>query len=172
MRCRRVLPLRDFPLRRKDGTQRFGHCRSCKAAYQQQWYERNRQRHRAMTAARRAIVRRINKALVETAKSRPCADCGGCFPTFVMDFDHARGKKIGNVAHMKTNATTAALAAEIAKCDVVCANCHRMRTHIRGHYRARPSADRSVLAAATLPPGVEQLRFEWVAGGSNSEPWA
>ena len=130
-RCRRILPLRQFPLRRKDGTKRYGHCRACKAAYQKQWYERNAERHKAATAANRAAVRRANKELVRTAKARPCADCGVQYPPHVMDFDHVRGRKSGNIAHMKTYVRTATLASEIAKCDVVCANCHRVRSHAR-----------------------------------------
>ena len=130
-RCRRVLPLREFPLRRKDGSKRYGHCRTCKAEYQRQWYERNAERHRAMTAANRAAVRRANKELVRTVKARPCADCGQPYPPYVMDFDHVRGVKVGNIAHMKTYVPTATLRAEIAKCDVVCANCHRIRSHAR-----------------------------------------
>jgi len=133
-----VLPLRDFPLRRKDGTKRYGHCRACKAAYQRQWYERNAARHRRNTAANRREQRRRNKALVCEAKSKPCADCGVTFPPYVMDFDHVRGDKLGNIAHLKTYVTTAVLLAEIAKCDVVCANCHRIRSHSRAHKEQRP----------------------------------
>lgn len=132
-RCRRVLPTRDFPLRRKDGIKRYGHCRDCKAAYQRQWYERNRNRHvRAVNDLRRERRRR-NRRLMDEAKNRPCADCGQMYPPYVMDFDHVRGTKLGNVSEMVSSATTLALLAEIAKCDVVCANCHRLRTHCRRH---------------------------------------
>lgn len=137
-RCRRTLPLRDFPLRRKDGTKRYGHCRACKAAYQRQWYVRNAERHKAVTAANRAAVRRTNKELVRAGKNRPCADCGERYPPYVMDFDHVRGTKHGNIAHMKTYVPTATLAAEIEKCDVVCANCHRIRSHRRAHDPGQP----------------------------------
>ena len=130
-RCRRVLPLREFPLRRKDGTKRYGHCRACKAAYQRQWYERNRARHVANVAALRRARREANKRVVAAAKSVPCADCGRRYPPYVMDFDHVRGVKIGNVGSLKMMASMDALLAEIAKCDVVCSNCHRIRTHRR-----------------------------------------
>ena len=130
-RCRRVLPLHDFPLRRKDGTKRYGHCRDCKAAYQRQWYERNRDRHiRAVNELRQARRTR-NRDIMRQAKSHPCADCGQSFPPYVMDFDHVRGDKAANVSAMVSSATTADLLREIAKCDVVCSNCHRIRTHRR-----------------------------------------
>ena len=114
-------------------------------------------------------MRRRNKAIVNAAKSRPCADCGLIYPSYVMDFDHVRGRKLGTNAHMKTYVPPAALAAEIAKCDVVCANCHRIRSHTRAQ-REQPT--RGTARMTVLPPGAQQLRFEWVAGGSNSEPWA
>ena len=130
-RCRRVLPLSEFPLRRKDGTRRHGHCRDCKAAYQRQWYERNKDRHIANVAAANSRIRAANRTLVRRLKDRPCADCGGRFPPHVMDFDHVRGRKRGDIARMKMQTSTEALLREIAKCDVVCANCHRIRTHQR-----------------------------------------
>lgn len=62
----------------------------------------------------------------------PCMDCGGSFPIICMDFDHVRGEKVGNVADLvKKNKPFDVILAEIAKCDVVCANCHRIRTAAR-----------------------------------------
>lgn len=130
-RCRRQLPLREFPLRRKDGTKRYGHCRSCKAAYQRQWYERNRARHIANVAVIRRRTAAEHRTIVNQAKATPCTDCGLTYPPYVMDFDHVRGRKLGEIGRMKGKVTTATLRAEIAKCDVVCSNCHRIRTHRR-----------------------------------------
>jgi hypothetical protein len=65
---------------------------------------------------------------VAEMKAKPCADCGGTFPPECMDFDHVRGEKIGDISKMLLR-TTELLHEEIAKCDVVCANCHRIRTH-------------------------------------------
>jgi hypothetical protein len=130
-RCRKELPTEDFPLRRKDGAARYSHCRECKAAYQRQWYLRNAERHRANAARLRLEIRRRNKEIVRRAKDVPCQDCGRRYPAHVMDFDHVRGRKLGNVSLMKNYAGTVKLVAEIAKCDVVCANCHRIRSHRR-----------------------------------------
>lgn len=66
------------------------------------------------------------------AKDKPCADCGGSFPYWVMDFDHLSNKRftISKVVR-KASITLALLLEEIAKCEVVCANCHRTRTQNR-----------------------------------------
>ena len=130
-RCREERPLEDFPLRRKDGALRFTHCRECKAAYQRQWYARNRSRHLANVSAIKRQLRAEHRTIVEEAKRVPCADCGVRYPPHVMDFDHVRHPKLGEIGRMKGAVPTAKLLAEIAKCDVVCANCHRVRTHRR-----------------------------------------
>jgi hypothetical protein len=79
----------------------------------------------------RSRVRRKAKwqALVSSLKAVPCADCGGCFPPCVMDFDHVRGKKLFPIGAADSRSLPVLLR-EIAKCEVVCANCHRIRTWI------------------------------------------
>jgi hypothetical protein len=44
-----------------------------------------------------------------------------------MDFDHVRGEKLFGIA-VNMNISWERLEAEIAKCEIVCANCHRIRT--------------------------------------------
>ncbi len=70
-------------------------------------------------------------------KDVPCKDCGGRFPPACMDFDHVRGEKSFNLATALSRGWSKVLL-EVEKCDVVCANCHRLRTY-KGHklYRAR-----------------------------------
>ena len=63
--------------------------------------------------------------------SRACADCRKKYPHFVMDFDHARGEKKFNISSGVHKCSMEELQIEIAKCDLVCANCHRIRTHMR-----------------------------------------
>jgi hypothetical protein len=66
-------------------------------------------------------------------KSKPCHDCGNSFPVCCMDFDH-RGDdpKEFNIGSMFAHHYGRSLIEqEIAKCDLVCANCHRIRTRNR-----------------------------------------
>lgn len=61
----------------------------------------------------------------------PCKDCRNTFPHYVMEFDHVpeRGLKVNTVSQMcNGNTSPQKLEAEIAKCDLVCANCHKVRT--------------------------------------------
>ena len=65
-------------------------------------------------------------------KADPCADCGKRFPAPCMDFDHVRGKKYFSISKATRSARgMATLIREMRKCDLVCANCHRVRTAIR-----------------------------------------
>lgn len=71
-------------------------------------------------------------ALVLRAKNRPCADCGNTFHPVAMDFDHVRGEKYSEISTMlRQSASIERIQAEIDKCEVVCAVCHRIRTHLR-----------------------------------------
>jgi L-lysine 2,3-aminomutase len=47
-----------------------------------------------------------------------------------MDFDHT-GEKTGEVSSFVFTYSTERLLAEVKRCDVVCANCHRVRTYQR-----------------------------------------
>lgn len=73
-------------------------------------------------------------------------DCNQSFPPYVMDFDHVRGEKeflisqvsdkrrlLGDLRDIKGSASVSQerLLKEIEKCDLVCSNCHRIRTHNR-----------------------------------------
>ena len=66
-------------------------------------------------------------------KSKPCHDCGGVFEVCCMDFDHRDGtKKTYNLGSMFAHHYGRELIEqELAKCDLVCSNCHRVRTRNR-----------------------------------------
>lgn len=61
----------------------------------------------------------------------PCVDCGINYPYYVMDFDHVRGRKHANVMELVSTLSKKKIDEEIAKCEIVCSNCHRIRTHVR-----------------------------------------
>ena len=61
----------------------------------------------------------------------PCVDCGINYPYYVMDFDHVRGQKHANVMELVSTLSKKKIDEEIAKCEIVCSNCHRIRTYMR-----------------------------------------
>ncbi len=63
---------------------------------------------------------------------RPCADCGRIYPHQVMQWDHRPGlEKLGDINEDFWGRSRDEVLAEIAKCDLVCANCHTIRTFSR-----------------------------------------
>lgn len=70
---------------------------------------------------------------IDNLKRVPCADCGGTFHPFVMDFDHREGveKRFNVSAAIPLGLSIESVIEEAAKCDVICSNCHRMRTFQR-----------------------------------------
>ncbi len=80
-------------------------------------------------AATKAEYEQTLKEYIQVCKDIPCMDCKKQYPHYVMDFDHVRGEKKFNIggSHIKYGIDT--IKNEIDKCDVVCSNCHRERTH-------------------------------------------
>ena len=91
---------------------------------ERRWYEANR----AKVAAKKDAKRRRLRELVRAAKDHPCADCGVAYPYFVMDLDHVGDDKVMIVSKLVNFGSTSRVLAELAKCEAVCANCHRVRT--------------------------------------------
>lgn len=95
--------------------------------YKDAWYQQNKERVLATTAEKRRFMRE----LIDSAKAFPCADCDVQYPPYVMEFDHVRGEKVREVANFIRFFDLDKFFAEVEKCDVVCSNCHKERTHRR-----------------------------------------
>lgn len=71
------------------------------------------------------IRRRRNTEIIREAKSVPCMRCGETYPFYVMDFHHRDPETKALPIGSSRMAGEQTLRNEIAKCDVLCANCHR-----------------------------------------------
>lgn len=90
-------------------------------ANKQYYLERNRRYRKELSD----FINNIKEAT-------PCSDCKKTYPYYVMDFDHLdASKKTGLVSYFAKTRRKCAMEREIPKCEVVCSNCHRIRTHIR-----------------------------------------
>lgn len=79
-----------------------------------------------------------NSLKLQELKTKPCIDCGNSFPPVCMDFDHVRGEKKYNVGAMAYSTRSWELILEeISKCDLVCSNCHRIRSYERKQFKSR-----------------------------------
>jgi len=87
----------------------------------------------------RAWTMKRTKLLRELKENVPCMDCGRVYPPEVMDYDHVRGEKLFSIGAGPRKAWDK-LMQEIAKCDLVCSNCHRIRHTVRGRTRVAVTA--------------------------------
>jgi len=79
--------------------------------------------------AARQRVRTYIKAYLE---ANPCVDCGET-DIIVLEFDHIGDDKHFSISDASRNGYgITRIKAEIAKCEVRCANCHRKKTYERG----------------------------------------
>ena len=110
-----------------DGLQTF--CRTCQRSKYREYYASDpREKERLRVSNKRIVADR--KAMIKGKKEVPCVDCRKKYPYYVMDFDHLEDKdfQISTMGHIVSKER---LEKEINKCEVVCSNCHRIRSHNR-----------------------------------------
>jgi hypothetical protein len=95
--------------------------------------DERRQRHRINKENARNKAKEFIAAYFAT---HPCVDCGEGDP-IILTFDHVIGEKRGNASDMiQSGYGVESIKAEIEKCEVVCFNCHAIRSQERsGMYR-------------------------------------
>lgn len=95
---------------------------------QRLWAARNRN---TTNEHKRKVVQRWRLKVLEYLQGHPCVDCGERDP-LVLQFDHVRGDKVDAIARLVSQGRRwEAIEAEIAKCEVRCANCHQRVTILR-----------------------------------------
>ena len=144
-RCREELPETEF---HRKGTGKFDSaCRKCRKVQDRERYDarlspeskkaiQEKRRFRLLPeeeklARKRLLAKAVwrrKKDWVVATKKKPCADCGGVFHTDAMEYDHRPGESksfyLGGCGCMSKER----ILRELEKCDLICANCHRVRT--------------------------------------------
>lgn len=111
--------------RNKDGLQNW--CRLCNSVYSRSRYQRIRPRRLEQN---RNWLLATKAKLLAFKQTQSCMDCGNT-DWRVFEFDHTEDNKVGNVSDLLKSWSWDRLKTEIEKCDLVCANCHRIRTWSR-----------------------------------------
>lgn len=104
---------------------------SLSARRARKWRAENPKKARAIWLRSGRVQYTKSRAWLDVLKAKPCMDCKQTFPTECMDFDHVRGKKLTPINTQTANKSKGPLLEEIKKCDLVCSNCHRIRTRTR-----------------------------------------
>ena len=117
---------------RADGLQNY--CAACAKIRNREYYlltpHRNPQRRLSTDRARATAREFVWDYLLE----HPCVDCGYLNPV-ALEFDHITGDKVDSISQMvQKGLSIKTISLEIAKCEVRCANCHRIVTAQRGNW--------------------------------------
>ncbi len=94
------------------------------------YWKNNREYYRIKAREWNRKTRKKNLLLLRELKLKQgCKDCGYKVHHAALEFDHVRGTKIATISNLL--ATPSWLKRELKKCEVVCSNCHSIRTHDR-----------------------------------------
>lgn len=137
-KCKEVKEVTEFGINaaRSDGLQ--SQCKPCRRSTNRTYYEASKETQNPKRRLTKQALIDTNQALmVEYLRSHPCVDCGNG-DIRVLEFDHVRGDKSFNISTKLRDVAWASLLLEIEKCEVRCANCHKIVTGQRaGWYKAR-----------------------------------
>jgi hypothetical protein len=125
-----VLALTEFNFKNRALGRRQLYCRACSRAYVRDHYARNRQYYIDKAQARNPVERHaLRQQVLSYVAVHPCVDCGES-DSAVLDFDHIdpthKQAPIGDM--LARQMSWSRILAEVQKCVVRCANCHRRRT--------------------------------------------
>lgn len=117
---------------KKDGLNSI--CKDCSRKRSKQYYSENRERHLlAIKERHNRIVAEHRSKLKDILIASKCSDCP-CSDWRVLEFDHINDDKKGDVTQLIQNGNSwEVILSEINKCEIVCANCHRLRTMTRSN---------------------------------------
>jgi hypothetical protein len=161
-RCGQTLALSEFGFKYPDRDYRVRRCRACVREVSRMYYSRDPASYKARAAVKNKIAAAQNRErLRELLRSAQCMDCG-LRDFAVLEFDHRephdKRDDVSRLARQYLRWST--IEKEVAKCDVVCANCHRRRTARQFGWRKLLGIDELVLP--TLPkrgaPDYERIK--------------
>lgn len=133
-KCSKCGHKKDLSAFNKRGNDHSGYCKLCQSKVYKAHYRANKakiiQKVKAYANENRIKI----KAEIDRLKSMPCVDCKSSFPPVCMDFDHRPGTvKLADISTLasKKSISLETVLNEVRKCDLVCSNCHRIRTFSR-----------------------------------------
>lgn len=133
----------DFSFRNKKSNIRNSKCKVCHAEYVRTHYAQNKSKYIKRAKASSVEYRKdTRQKMLEYLSDKKCKDCE-ISDIRVLDFDHRNSKsKRKSVAQMMRNCSWNTILQEIHKCDIRCANCHRIRTSKQFNWYKQHEFDR------------------------------
>lgn len=129
--CNENHELEMFSFKNQKENIRHNKCKNCQRLYCKKRYLLLKQTYKDKAKVNNEKYKERNREILSSYKNAiPCKDCNNFYPPYVMDFDHLPNyEKFKNLSRMKNSSySVETIRKEIEKCDLVCANCHRIRT--------------------------------------------
>lgn len=131
-KCKKDLDVDCF--HKRGGGNLHKQCKFCKRQAIKLHYENNKQDYIDRAKVKNKETIQEISLFLDDVKNVPCKDCGNSYPPCAMDFDHLEGTiKVDNISDLKKHCSLKKIKEEILKCEIVCAVCHRIRTHKRNN---------------------------------------
>ena len=131
--CQKLKTSQDFNYRNTILNEKFQHCKECQSIIRKKSYLKDPKK--IMDKQKESVKLRRDKRkkfIRDFKQNKPCKDCNKIYPYYVMDFDHLpQYKKEIEIASRGAYLSEEKLLDEFKKCEVACANCHRIRTYNR-----------------------------------------
>jgi hypothetical protein len=134
-KCKEEKPVEEFYWKNKEKGLRLSNCKTCRSKMAaERWASGSEKTRNYAAKARRVLA--AQDYLWSVLSNGKCEDCGETNP-LVFEFDHIGTDKFRDISKMVSqNYGVEAIKREVAKCEIVCANCHKIRTSTRGrHWR-------------------------------------
>jgi hypothetical protein len=128
-KCGVEKPIEEFGWKYQALEKRHSVCKTCTAARSRKWYYENKERQiKNVSRNNRSYREKAREFIWDYFSAHPCSVCGETDP-IVLEFHHIKGDKLMEISKLIGRGVTfETLEAEIEKCVVVCANCHRRIT--------------------------------------------
>jgi len=139
-RCKATKPIADFPKRDRKSKSPGAYCLPCTRAFNREYYSRSDSTKQRLRVHRNSKMYRARnrRHLWNYLLSHPCVDCGERDPV-VLEFDHIKPKRKSVSRLASSSVCWSKVEAEIARCEVRCANCHRRRTAVQFNWKVYPT---------------------------------
>lgn len=129
--CKQEKPLTSFGGNKSKRDRKQNYCKDCGKVYDRRHYAKNPNRKQAISECRSQARVRNREYVIQYLLEHPCVDCGETEPIF-LEFDHIGDDKVLEVGSMvHTGWALGSIRAEIAKCEVRCLKCHKIKTAMR-----------------------------------------
>lgn len=132
--CKIDYEIEEFPWKNKTKGIRVGRCKTCHNKWYKEYFSKpnNKKKHiQKVNSVNKRQLEENRKRVYDYLNIHPCIDCGETNP-IVLEFDHRNPKEksfgICGTLMTKSYVSWEMILQEIEKCDIRCANCHRIKT--------------------------------------------